>query len=143
MTTAHKPTFHPAVGSQNMGGFRFVAPRVQVSVRDLNAYTTLKYRYARRQRCNFLDNLACMNINKFIRLLIFYHFICSTRLFKIDIAVSCILCCQHLLLISEPTATIDADAQAARDRQVCAENTENDFMCIYTTFQSVTCFAPM
>jgi protein CWC15 len=46
MTTAHKPTFHPAVGSQHMGGFRFIAPRQQVAVRDLNAHTTLKFRYA-------------------------------------------------------------------------------------------------
>jgi protein CWC15 len=57
MTTAHKPTFHPAVGSQHLGGFRFAAPRVQVSVRDLNSYTTLKFRCV-RARAEFLSGEA-------------------------------------------------------------------------------------
>jgi Cwf15/Cwc15 cell cycle control protein len=44
MTTAHRPTFHPAVGSANAGGFRYHAPRVQKSVHDLPQETTLKFR---------------------------------------------------------------------------------------------------
>ena len=45
MTTAHKPTFHPAIGSANTGGFRHYAGLRQVSVKDLAAHTHLKYRY--------------------------------------------------------------------------------------------------
>jgi hypothetical protein len=44
MTTAHKPTFHPAVGSENTGGFRHIVPLRQVSARDLASHTTLKFR---------------------------------------------------------------------------------------------------
>jgi len=44
MTTAHKPTYHPAVGSANQGGYRYHAPRQQFSSRDLTAHTRMKYR---------------------------------------------------------------------------------------------------
>ena len=44
MTTAHRPTYHPAVGSANSGGFRFHAPRLLLHSRDLHAHTTLKLR---------------------------------------------------------------------------------------------------
>lgn len=44
MTTAHRPTFHPAVASANQGGYRYHAPRNQFSARDLTAHTKLKTR---------------------------------------------------------------------------------------------------
>ena len=44
MTTAHRPTYHPAVGSANSGGFRFHGPRLLVHSRDLRAHTQLKTR---------------------------------------------------------------------------------------------------
>mmetsp|Transcript_12690 Transcript_12690/g.15026 ORF Transcript_12690/g.15026 Transcript_12690/m.15026 type:complete len:231 (-) Transcript_12690:162-854(-) len=44
MTTAHKPTFHPAVGSANPGGYRYYAPRAQYSSRDMPGQLTLKTR---------------------------------------------------------------------------------------------------
>lgn len=44
MTTAHKPTYHPAVGSATQGGYRYHTPRLQFSSRDMPGQTTLKYR---------------------------------------------------------------------------------------------------
>merc|ERR1719163_252416 len=44
MTTAHKPTFHPAVGSANQGHYRWHAPKQQISARDLNAHLDMKVR---------------------------------------------------------------------------------------------------
>lgn len=44
MTTAHKPTWHPAIGTEHGGGYRYHAPRQQFSVRDLPGHTTLKLR---------------------------------------------------------------------------------------------------
>jgi len=44
MTTAHKPTYHPAVGSATQGGYRYHAPRAQFSVKDVAAHTVLKVR---------------------------------------------------------------------------------------------------
>jgi len=44
MTTSHKPTFHPAVGSAHVGGYRRIAPSTGFSVRDLAAHTKLKFR---------------------------------------------------------------------------------------------------
>jgi len=44
MTTAHKPTYHPAVGSATQGGYRYHAPRTGYSVKDVAAYTELKVR---------------------------------------------------------------------------------------------------
>jgi len=44
MTTAHKPTFHPAIGSANQGGYRYAAPRQQYSSRDLPGQLTMKLR---------------------------------------------------------------------------------------------------
>lgn len=46
MTTAHKPTFHPAVGTANPGGYRYYAPKAQYSSRDLPGQLTLKTRGA-------------------------------------------------------------------------------------------------
>lgn len=44
MTTAHKPTWHAAIGQASQGGYRYHAPRVQYSSRDIAAHTTLKVR---------------------------------------------------------------------------------------------------
>jgi len=44
MTTAHKPTWHPAVGTANQGGYRYHAQRVQYSSRDMASHTKLKVR---------------------------------------------------------------------------------------------------
>jgi hypothetical protein len=44
MTTAHKPTWHPAVGGEHAGSYRYLAPRAQFSVRDMPSHTMLKAR---------------------------------------------------------------------------------------------------
>ncbi len=44
MTTAHRPTFHPAVGTANPGGYRYYAPKAQFSAQDLPSQLTLKTR---------------------------------------------------------------------------------------------------
>ena len=44
MTTAHRPTFHPAVGSAHQGGYRLYAGTRQYSSRDLPGQTQLKFR---------------------------------------------------------------------------------------------------
>ena len=44
MTSAHRPQYHPAVGSSNPGGYAFIAPRQQVSVHQLASHTVLKKR---------------------------------------------------------------------------------------------------
>jgi len=44
MTTAHKPTFNPAIGSTNQGGYQYLTPRVQISTRDLPGELKMKYR---------------------------------------------------------------------------------------------------
>eukprot|EP01084_Bolivina_argentea_P144621 253688_1 len=44
MTTAHKPTFHPAVGTANQGGYRYWVPRQQFSSRDLPGQLDMKHR---------------------------------------------------------------------------------------------------
>ena len=45
MSTAHRPTFHPAVGSATPGGYRYNAPRQGVHSKDQHAQLTLKYRH--------------------------------------------------------------------------------------------------
>ena len=44
MTTAHRPTYHPAVGSAHSGGFRFHGPRLLVHARDVHTHAELKQR---------------------------------------------------------------------------------------------------
>jgi len=56
MTTAHKPTFHPAVGSANQGGYRYYAPRRQVSSRDLPGQLTMKLRQPGQNTIQELQN---------------------------------------------------------------------------------------
>ena len=46
MTTAHRPTYHPAVGSASAGGFRYYVQRQQVRRSDQVGHTKLKYRQA-------------------------------------------------------------------------------------------------
>jgi protein CWC15 len=44
MTTAHRPTWHPAVGTANQGGYRYHVARQQFSARDLPGHLHLKTR---------------------------------------------------------------------------------------------------
>ena len=44
MTTAHRPTYHPAVGRANQGGYHRAEPSRNVSVYSMAAHTNLKYR---------------------------------------------------------------------------------------------------
>jgi len=44
MTTAHKPTYHPAIGRTNAGGYRYDVARAQFSSRQLPAHLTMKTR---------------------------------------------------------------------------------------------------
>jgi len=46
MTTAHKPTYHPAVGSAFPGGYRRYAPLLAYSSKDTASHTKLKTRTA-------------------------------------------------------------------------------------------------
>jgi len=45
MTTAHKPTFHPAIGRENQGGYEIIAGRHQHGARDMPGELTMKYRH--------------------------------------------------------------------------------------------------
>jgi protein CWC15 len=44
MTTAHRPTWNPAKGGNEQGGFRLNVPSAKVSARDLPGHLTLKER---------------------------------------------------------------------------------------------------
>ena len=44
MTTAARPTFHPAVGGEDQGYFRMEAGTKQISVKDMPGHTRLKQR---------------------------------------------------------------------------------------------------
>jgi len=44
MTTAHRPTYHPAKGRSDEGGNRFLQPSQMASSRDLPSHTALKVR---------------------------------------------------------------------------------------------------
>jgi len=46
MTTAARPTFHPAVGGEDQGYFRMEAGTRQLSVKDMPGHTRLKMRKA-------------------------------------------------------------------------------------------------
>jgi protein CWC15 len=45
MTTAHKPTFHPAVGGEHQGSSRSYVPSQAYSSRDQPSHTKLKFRF--------------------------------------------------------------------------------------------------
>ncbi|GLC44620.1 hypothetical protein PLESTB_001326600 [Pleodorina starrii] len=44
MTTAHRPTWAPAIGGEEQGGMRIFKPSVAVSAKNLPAHTKLKFR---------------------------------------------------------------------------------------------------
>lgn len=44
MTTAHRPTWAPAKGSEEQGGARYFGASKQYSARDIASHTTLKER---------------------------------------------------------------------------------------------------
>lgn len=44
MTTAHRPTWNPAKGGNEQGGFRLNVPTAKVSARDMPGHLTLKER---------------------------------------------------------------------------------------------------
>ncbi|KAG2488201.1 hypothetical protein HYH03_013195 [Edaphochlamys debaryana] len=44
MTTAHRPTWAPAVGGEEQGGMKFFKPSIQVSAKNLPGHTKLKFR---------------------------------------------------------------------------------------------------
>lgn len=44
MTTAHRPTYHPAIGRVHQGGYRYDVARAQFSSREMPAHMTLKSR---------------------------------------------------------------------------------------------------
>jgi protein CWC15 len=50
MTTAHRPTFHAAIGGKEQGGGRYVAGVTRVHVHDLASQTSIKKRYAKAGR---------------------------------------------------------------------------------------------
>ena len=56
MSTAHRPTFHPAVGSSTPGGFRYNAPRQGVHSKDQQAQLTLKYRHSQPNNNSTTDD---------------------------------------------------------------------------------------
>eukprot|EP00962_Isochrysis_galbana_P039412 scaffold14097_cov107-Isochrysis_galbana.AAC.5 len=51
MTTAHRPTFHAAIGGKEQGGGRYVAGVTRVHVHDLASQTSIKKRYTRSRNC--------------------------------------------------------------------------------------------
>eukprot|EP01083_Nonionella_stella_P012021 34124_1 len=61
MTTAHKPTFHPAVGTANQGGYRYHKSRQQFSSRDLPGHTKLKIRQIGQ---NTADEVSDRNLKR-------------------------------------------------------------------------------
>ncbi|PNH08224.1 Protein CWC15 [Tetrabaena socialis] len=44
MTTAHRPTWAPAIGGEEQGGMRIFKPSVQMSAKNLPGHTKLKFR---------------------------------------------------------------------------------------------------
>mmetsp|Transcript_2024 Transcript_2024/g.3928 ORF Transcript_2024/g.3928 Transcript_2024/m.3928 type:complete len:245 (-) Transcript_2024:90-824(-) len=59
MTTAHKPTFHPAIGTANQGGYRYVVARQQKASRDLPGQLDLKLRQTGQ---NTQDDIAARDL---------------------------------------------------------------------------------
>lgn len=49
MTTAHRPTWHTAIGGSEQGGNRTVVPTRAFSAKDLPGYLTLKTRPSKKQ----------------------------------------------------------------------------------------------
>lgn len=55
MTTAHKPTYHAAIGRATQGGYRYHAPRQQYSARDIAAHTVIKRRQIGQNTTDEID----------------------------------------------------------------------------------------
>jgi len=55
MTTAHKPTYHAAIGRATQGGYRYHAPRQQYSARDIATHTKLKFRQPGQNTTDDID----------------------------------------------------------------------------------------
>lgn len=49
MTTAHRPTWAPAKGNDEQGGYRVFVSSAAVSARDLPGHTKLKFRSFRQR----------------------------------------------------------------------------------------------
>jgi len=45
MTTAHRPTWYPAIGGENQGGNKQYMPTASRSAKDIPGFTKMKYRY--------------------------------------------------------------------------------------------------
>jgi protein CWC15 len=53
MTTAHRPTWKPAVGGSEQGGNKITVPTRQYSSKDIPGYTSLKSRvFAKQEKDN-------------------------------------------------------------------------------------------
>lgn len=68
MTTAHRPTYHTAVGGSEQGGNKILVPSRQYSAKDLPGQTILKERpsedFAQKNFKLELINLEKENIKK-------------------------------------------------------------------------------
>ena len=56
MTTAHRPTWKPAVGGSEQGGNKITVPTRQYSSKDIPGYTTLKHRIFKEEGPKAKDN---------------------------------------------------------------------------------------
>ena len=61
MTTAHRPTWNPALASKDQGGNRAIAPSFSYSSRDLPGHKTLKVRQPGQ---NTLDEISQRNLKE-------------------------------------------------------------------------------
>lgn len=59
MTTAHRPTWQAAKGSEEQGGSRIFAPLKQFSAKDQAAHTTLKTRSTSHSFMHFMHFRLC------------------------------------------------------------------------------------
>jgi hypothetical protein len=55
MTTAHRPTFHAAIGGKEQGGGRYIAGVSRQHVHDLPGQMSLKMRCARTMHAQHTD----------------------------------------------------------------------------------------
>ena len=58
MTTAHRPTWKPAVGGSEQGGNKITVPTRQYSSKDIPGYTSLKSRvFAKQEKDNQMNKV--------------------------------------------------------------------------------------
>lgn len=65
MTTAHRPTWAPAVGGEEQGGNRLFVPSRAYSAKDQPSHTKLKFRWDTAKGCQSQKQprrVACMKI---------------------------------------------------------------------------------